>query len=194
MWSRGQAIVVRHVYGGRVFTSVPARVVADDPAYLALWIAPATHCVYPEAFEDGRVRALSDWGTRPHTWYGNGNLDVMRPGRAHMIRHFWHDDGSFRGWYVNLQEPHRRTTIGVDSADHALDLWIEPDRSVTWKDEQHVDDAVEVGLFDAAQAHAIRVEAERVLAEWPFPTGWEDFRPDPFWEPPELPEGWDVVD
>lgn len=28
-------------------------------------------------------------------------------------------------------------------------------------------------------------------ASWP--TGLENFRPDPAWPPPELPEGWDVV-
>jgi hypothetical protein len=45
-------------------------------------------------------------------------------------------------------------------------------------------------LDDAASA---RAEGERVLAAWPFPTGWEDFRPDPRWELPQLPAGWDVV-
>ena len=30
-------------------------------------------------------------------------------------------------------------------------------------------------------------------AEWPFPTGWEDWRPDPAWPVPQLPAGWDVV-
>ena len=33
----------------------------------------------------------------------------------------------------------------------------------------------------------------RVLEEWPFPTGWEDWRPDPSWPIPQLPDGWDRV-
>jgi hypothetical protein len=46
------------------------------------------------------------------------------------------------------------------------------------------------GLLDAA---AVRAEAARVLEEWPFPTGWEDWRPDPYWPIPQLPVGWDRV-
>ena len=34
----------------------------------------------------------------------------------------------------------------------------------------------------------------RIVEEWPFPTGWEDWRPDPGWEPPTLPAGWDTVE
>jgi hypothetical protein len=48
--------------------------------------------------------------------------------------------------------------------------------------------AARVGRVDAAAA---RAEGERVIAEWPFPTGWEDFRPDPAWQLPRLPEGYD---
>ena len=37
--------------------------------------------------------------------------------------------------------------------------------------------AVRYGHHTAADAAAFRAEGERVLAEWPFPTGWEDWRP-----------------
>jgi hypothetical protein len=40
---------------------------------------------------------------------------------------------------------------------------------------------------------AVRAEGERVLAAWPFPTDWEEFRPDPTWPLPALPEGWEHV-
>jgi hypothetical protein len=32
-----------------------------------------------------------------------------------------------------------------------------------------------------------------LITEWPFPTGWEDWRPDPAWPVPELAAGWSVV-
>ncbi|HSP74054.1 MAG TPA: hypothetical protein VLN26_16905 [Gaiellaceae bacterium] len=51
-----------------------------------------------------------------------------------------------------------------------------------------------LGVFDDAAAAEVRAEGERVIAAWPFPTGWEDWRPDPAWTPPELPEDWHVVD
>jgi uncharacterized protein DUF402 len=38
-------------------------------------------------------------------------------------------DRRFRGWYVNLQSPFRRTAYGVDIVDHTLDIVVRPDRS-----------------------------------------------------------------
>ena len=40
---------------------------------------------------------------------------------------------SFLGWYVNLEAPIRRNTIGIDTTDHALDLEIDPQRQVSRK-------------------------------------------------------------
>jgi hypothetical protein len=47
--------------------------------------------------------------------------------------------------------------------------------------------AASLGLVDAA---AVRAEAERVLEAWPFPSGWEEFEPDPAWPAPRFPAGW----
>ena len=47
--------------------------------------------------------------------------------------------------------------------------------------------------FNARHDSSQSDEANRVLDEWPFPTGWEDWQPDPAWSLPTLPEGWDVV-
>jgi hypothetical protein len=52
--------------------------------------------------------------------------------------------------------------------------------------------AVDVGFFAREQAAAVRAEGERVLAEWPFPTGWEDWEPDPSWPPPSVPDAWET--
>nr|MBA2475753.1 DUF402 domain-containing protein [Actinomycetota bacterium] len=60
-----------------------------------------------------------------------------------------------------------------------------------WKDEDELDEAASLGLLDAA---AVRAEAERVLADPPWPTGWEQWRPDPSWPAPRLPAGWDEVE
>ena len=95
-----------------------------------------------------------------------------------------------RVWYVNFEEPLRRTPIGVDTFDHKLDLLVFPSGGYEWKDEDELEEAAALGLLDA---EAVRAEARRVLREWPFPTGWEDWRPDPAWPVPQLPAGWDVV-
>lgn len=90
--------------------------------------------------------------------------------------------------HVNLQDPFRLDEHGYATEDHALDVVVEPDGSWRWKDEDELADAVRAGRVDEAAA---RAEGERVLAEAPFPTGWEGYRPDPDWPVPELPAGWD---
>ena len=87
--------------------------------------------------------------------------------------------------------PSRRS--GFDTTDWQLDLWVEADGTVHWKDEDDLARAVELGILTAEEARLARDEANRVLDEWPFPTGWEDWRPDPAWPTPSLPDGWDVV-
>jgi hypothetical protein len=62
-----------------------------------------------------------------------------------------------------------------------------------WKDEDELAHAVELELFSAEEAAAIRAAGERVIAARPWPTGREDWRPDPAWALPRLPKGWDVV-
>jgi predicted RNA-binding protein associated with RNAse of E/G family len=82
----------------------------------------------------------------------------------------------------------------VDVTDHALDVWVDPDGSWRWKDEDDFAALQRHGVFDAAAARRVRAEGERVIEAWPFPTGWEDWRPDPRWPTPELPDDWHVVD
>jgi hypothetical protein len=194
-WRRGETILVRHVHQGRVVQAAPVRVVADRPDLVVTWIAPGTPVVYPNGQDgDGRLLPLARWRIEHRAWFGSGCLELTPPVRAHAIRLLRDDDGSFRGWYVNLQAPLRRRADGFDTRDLQLDLVVEPGGAVTWKDEDHLEQAVELGLLGEDDARLARAEAERVLAEWPFPTGWEDWRPDPGWELPQLPAGWDVVE
>ena len=184
---------MRHVLRGRVVYAVPSTVAEVADGRIATWIAGGTPMAYPNGLNHGRLLPLEQWEIVHRPWFGNGSLDLTPFGRAHMIKHFWREDGSFRGWYVNLQAPLRPALLGFDSTDHQLDLWVEPDGAVTWKDEDHLEQAVELSLFTAGDAAAVRAEAERVLDEWPFPTGWEDWRPDPAWPVPQLPHGWEEV-
>ena len=112
-------------------------------------------------------------------------LKLHRFGTHHSLWYF--EDG----WYVNLEEPWRASSVGWDTRDLALDIVVERDGSWRWKDEDHLAAAVERGWITPEKASAVRAEGERVLAAWPFPTGWEDWRPDPRWEVPHLPAGWD---
>jgi predicted RNA-binding protein associated with RNAse of E/G family len=123
-------------------------------------------------------------------------LKLTRFGDAHSLDLFWDDaTGDFLGWYVNLQTPLQRSPLGFDTTDQALDVVIDPDGSWRWKDEDDLAACVELGLFTTQEAAEIRAEGEQVIAVLPslIPTGWEDWRPDPAWQLPALPAGWDAV-
>src|SRR5215207_3099689 len=67
------------------------------------------------------------------------------------------------------------------------------DGSWRWKDVDELDVAIDVGFYTPEEAAAFRAEGEAVIAEWPFPTGWEAWEPDPAWPLPTLPADWDEV-
>jgi uncharacterized protein len=177
---------------------MPTRAVATEPGPV-LWVPPGTIVGWPSV----QGRPVSDveaaerykraWDIVERPWAGDGILIVGVPGRAHSIWLFW-ESGVFAGWYVNLEDRWRPTRLGFDTQDHELDIWVESDGSWRWKDEDHLELAVDAGVFSPEEAAAFRAEGERVLAEWPFPTGWEDWRADPSWPVPTAPTDWATHD
>jgi uncharacterized protein DUF402 len=178
--------VWRDVHRGRVWRAQACRIVEDSSALVALWIPAGA----PGKVPTGGVRIpVEEWDLED-TSTSRDQLCVARPGRAHSVYLFWGESGELEHWYVNFEQPLRRTALGFDTFDEKLDLIVHPDGSYRWKDEDELEQAAALGLVDA---DAVRVEAAHVLEEWPFPTGWEDWRPDPSWPIPGLPEGWDRV-
>jgi hypothetical protein len=131
------------------------------------------------------------WTASARVWEGCGPVILHPRGRAHTIWHLFDGAGDFTGWYVNLETAWRPGPLGFDSGDHVLDIRVEPHGAWSWKDEDEVEEAVSAGWLSARDAAAARAEGERVLAQWPFPTGWEK-RP-PAHTPLRLPAGWNVV-
>ncbi len=201
----GQLIVHRNVRFDRIGWVRPARVVSDDERGLLLWVAPGT-LVANEVAQDGRsLRGMpfAEWiqqryRLHPHPWRGPGVLKLLPPGAAHSVWWFRDGAGQFTGWYVNLEEPAVRWSDGVDMVDQDLDIWVRPDRTWEWKDE---DEFAERLAFPehywVADGAAVRAEGERVVkqieaGDFPFDGTWCGFVPDPSWPvPTELPEGWD---
>ena len=195
MWSTGSSVLLRMIVRGRVRWATPHTLVADDGARVALYVRVGTRGIRPHNPDREALRDFSgDWAHEPHVWHSANVLRVTPLGRAHSIDHYWSaGTGEFLCWYVNLQDPLRRSRLGFDTTDHALDLVVDPDGTPRWKDEDELARAVARGVFTTEEADAIRAEGERVLAEQPWPTGWEDWRPDPAWPVPQLPQGWEVV-
>jgi hypothetical protein len=187
-WEPGEVVVWRETWHGRTYFGWPVRVVEDGPEQTVVYIAEGTSFTFPPgAWPFGPEHP---WAGRDG-WVGHGVLVQHRPGDAHTIWHFWRGaERRFASWYVNLQEPFRRTWKAFDTQDQELDIVVRPDGSWEWKDEDEMNDWVQRGRFTRDEVADIRAEGERVLAEWPFPTGWEEWEPDPSWEVPELPEGW----
>jgi hypothetical protein len=182
MWSSGDTVRFRYVRDGRAFWTLPVRVATDSQTELALWIAPGTRILRPDQLRvPVPVLAAGTWEPVETTWSGQGILMLRRPDTQHSLWLFWNPDGTFSRWYVNLED-WWRDGEGVDAYDHLLDIWAYPDGTWEWKDEADLAESVDAGIFTAAEAAAVRAEGERVLAEWPFPTGWEEWRPDPRWD------------
>ena len=62
--------------------------------------------------------------------------------------------------------------------DQALDVLVEPDGTWRWKDEDDLAEAQALGHLDCRRGSGRRAEGERVIAASPWPTGWEDWRPE----------------
>jgi hypothetical protein len=191
-WSRGDLVLERRFRMGRLRWALPLSVVASTPELHALHLAAGT--TFMRAVDaDGDVHRGpdEDWQLAPRVWTDTRVLVLLRPGRAHALWVVWDaSDDRFLGWYVNLQDPFEPDDLGFVTVDHDLDVVVEPDGAWRWKDEHEVAASARAGRVDAAAA---RAEGERVIAEWPFPTGWEDWEPDPRRGIPNLPDGWDVV-
>lgn len=187
-----EQVLIRHVYRGRVWGVLPVLAIEETPEHMAFWLPEGTLVGRPQSPRRRRPVPVR-WKVVLRPWEGSGVLILAPRTKAHAVWHFWHPDDRFSCWYVNLEEPLRPTKLGFDTMDQALDLIAYPDRSWEWKDEHELAEQVELGCFSPEEGLAIRAEGERVLDEWPFPTGWEDWRPDPAWPIPRLPDGWEDV-
>ena len=173
----GEPIVVRHVWRGNTFMVWSALAVRDDDELLALWLPPGAPCLRPEV----RSELPYEQHLVERPWRAPGVLQLWPTGAAHAVWLF------AASWYVNLQEPFRRAAGGVDTADQLLDLVRTKDGEWRWKDEDELTAAVLQGYLSNDESREIRAEAERVIAADGFPTGWEDWEPDPSWPIPSLP-------
>ena len=196
-WSPGDRIVYREVLRGRVWSAKPVTVVLDTIDLVGLYLPAGTHCKFPG---DGYDRRSDHWPLVDKVWQYTDVLHLITPGAAHALWVMW-DTGHvmLRCWYINLQEPIRRTPIGFDTMDHVFDVVVSPDQSDwRWKDEEQLARGRCIGLYTDEEARAIRAEAERAVGlmqagESPWCDGWEHWRPPAGWSIPELPLGWAAV-
>lgn len=173
----------------------PAVVVRDTPEVVALYLEDGAYWRGAETLEGHTLRVpWQEWKLgEPRRWYNHG-LRIYLPGEAWSISVAWTPDWRMLFWYVNVEEPLSRTEDGFAYMDWTLDVVVAPDlRSHFWKDEAELEEAVRRGVYTPEHAVEIRAAAEAGLArllarEPPFDEPWEDWRPDPAWGTPRLPE------
>ena len=194
-WRRGQTIVHREIWRGVPWLASPVIVVEETPELLVTYLPEEAPLAFPPS-ADGRPHP---WHGK-RAWAGHGVLTLRRPGEAYSVWHFW--DGAkrrFAGWYLNLEEPFRRTSIGYDTQDLELDVWIPVGERWRFKDEEKLEERVHDGRYTAAQAAATRALGREIGAmldrgeRW-WDADWAAFEPDPAWRAPEFPDGWETAE
>lgn len=183
----GEIIVRREMLDGREWLVYPVRVVEDGPDLLAVHLAHGT----PLTFGTGEFRwGVHPWAHLDPTWQSEGVLQLQRPGDGYAVWLFW-KDGEFSGWYINFQEPLRRTAAGFDTLDHELDLWLPGDGGAwRWKDVDSFAERERSGVLHSYEAVAVRTEAAKVAemltcgSEW-WDKAWSRWSPPVDWTVPE---------
>ena len=189
----GEPIVRRDVWHGEVMFGWGGIVVQDTDDLLALYMPEGA----PLAFAADFFGEPHPWSGRDR-WYGHGVVQLHRPGAMHSVWVFWEGPARrFAGWYLNLEEPWRRTLLGFDTQDLELDIVVSADGSWSFKDDEQLDPWVVRGRWTSEEVAEIRAEGARLGAEldagrrW-WSDEWATWQPDPAWPPPVLPEGWDA--
>lgn len=203
-FARGQHILYRgpHVddsgqTGGPVICDVkPMVVVEDSPESLALFLAAGTPTLMSRPKDPAQPKPWGpgQWDLVPSAWSRWNTLLLHRPGEWRSSWVWWTPTWEFLGWYVNLQEPLWRTRWGFDIRDLQLDILVAPDRTWRWKDEDDLARSIETGLINPVNAGLARKSAAEAIAliesrSWPFDDTYPEWRADPGWGTPQLPEG-----
>jgi Protein of unknown function (DUF402) len=193
-WELGEIVVHREVWRGVPWCACPVVVVEDTDELLATYLPEESPFAFPSS-ADGRRHP---WHGK-RSWKGNGVLMLRRPGEAYSVWHFWEGaDRRFAGWYLNLEEPFRRTAVGYDTQDLELDIWVPVDRPWHFKDVDALEERVREGRYTDEQYEAIRALGDdlgRMLERddrW-WDGRWTSFEPDPAWRSPSFPDGWESV-
>jgi hypothetical protein len=184
---QGDVVMRREVVRGTPHLIYPVRVVEDAGDRLTVFLASGTPLSSPVGSwpwsEEGHP-----WAARGR-WEGHGVLQILSAVEPFSTWVFW--DGQERNldaWYINLQEPFRRTPDGIDSQDLELDFVVAPDGSWHKKDDELLDVWVVKGRWTADEVARIReigarVETQLRTGKHRWDERWATWKPPKHWEP-----------
>ena len=176
--------------------AIPWTVVRHDERSIVLYLAPGTTLKQRTRRRGGprdRMLLESDGGYADRVCKDTNILMFHRFGDAHSFC-LARDDAKSR-WSLNLELPWRETAIGFDSRDNLLDRYPGPYGVWQGKDEDELARRIEQRPVPPEREAELRAEGERALDRFsrhdpPLDEPWSDFRPDPTWSIPVLPDGW----
>jgi hypothetical protein len=137
IWPVGAQILLRHVLAGRTWSALPVTVVADDATSTVVRIHAGSRWLAAVG-PDGRRRHgwHRSWRLAEVAWTGHDVTYLLEPDR-------WQGTavctdaatGTVAKFYINGQDPVRRTPWGLDTMDRELDAVLHPGtRKPRWKD------------------------------------------------------------
>jgi len=199
----GESVALRYITtDGRIEICWPCRVVQDGDDVLALFIAAgSSYKAVPKRSAAEKRRAVPLPLPPDQYVWRRDTLRLMFPGRCHSVSLSWSADAGGRTllkYFVNMEEPFRRTAVGFDTQDHTLDIEVTPGLSWRWRDEAELANHVAEGFYTPALAESARAEGERAIdailrREHECMRGWAHWSPPPDWAVPSFPLGWDTV-
>ncbi len=199
----GEVVALRYITTDRRIEMVwPCRVVQDTDELLALFIAAGSTCkagpkrTAAQKLADPRRSTPAD-----ECVWRNDTLRLMFPGARHSVWLFWDTTGitrRFLRYFVNLEEPFRRTAAGFDTQDHTLDVVVAPELQWSWRDEAELESHTALGFYTPELAAEVRAEGQRAIdaiaaGTHPCLRGWAGWRPDPEWTVPTIPSNWSTT-
>ncbi|MPZ47971.1 MAG: DUF402 domain-containing protein [Dehalococcoidia bacterium] len=217
-WQRGDTVVLRYpmeqrmmrcyqVIAGDPVVKIPGWphvVLQDTDELVAVYMPEGAQLLGWGVAEDRLLTSRASQGDSVRLFFPGKQYEVSLfyetgSGPApHVLGLFPGVEGRFYGWKIDITSPFARTEAGFDMIDETLDIMVAPDRTFRWKDEDQMAIFVELGIYAAAEAEALRAVGWDVLKlveahAPPFDDFWPNWRSDPDLKLGPIPDGWQYV-
>lgn len=210
-WKPGDNCVLRDIVNSKVWVAQSVYVVEDKSDLTVLLLLPGALCATPEGVwrreSESEYAHSSRWKAAPtdnfhlqeYIWSTNRVLIFLEPDKYYSCLMFWnHQSDQFTGYYINFQIPFKRSHCGFDILDLDLDIVIDPQYNWQWKDLDAYKHGIQEGGIHDEWVKGVEKEKPEVLKRieersFPMDGSWVNWKPDSFWNPPELPKDWDKM-